>query len=268
MLDQLLDLLAPGWVGSLIGLAGIAAAALTYVLSRRRTILSYRTRGVRLLGQAGSKLPDGVTVQYQGKDIPRLTRSVVVLWNDGETTISGTDLIPNDPLRIVVEDDTSVVACTLLKSTRAVLQANCTLRKDNSQEVLLNFGFLDPSDGVVVELLHTGRDLHPRVKGTVRGIPQGPKNRGRVLPKKPPSVSVPLLRSRKAFALIVVTVGCAISIAGVMTSTVSTISPPTKTVAPKYALISAGALYAGLGCLMLWMLRRRYPRSLHSEELE
>ena len=174
MLNEVLDALAPGWVGSLIGLVGIAAAGITYFLSRQRTIVSYRTRGVRLLGHAESKLPDGVSVQYQGKDIPRLTRSVVVLWNDGEKTISGTDVVQEDPIRVDVGADSSVVACSVLRSSRQVLNASCQRSATDAQIATISFSYLDPNDGLVVEILHTGMERYPTVKGTIRGIPQGP----------------------------------------------------------------------------------------------
>ena len=61
MLDKLLNVLAPGWVGSIIGLAGIAAAVIAYVRSRQRAILAYRTRGMSLLGNDEANLPKEVS---------------------------------------------------------------------------------------------------------------------------------------------------------------------------------------------------------------
>ena len=268
MLNEILDALAPGWVGSLIGLVGIAAAAVTYILSRQRSIISYRTRGVRLLGHAESKLPNEVNVQYRGKDIPRLTRSVVVLWNDGERTISGADIVQEDPICIDAGADSSIVACTLLKSTRPVVQASCQQSTQDTKIVIVSFSFLDPGDGLVVEILHTGKERYPTVGGTIRGIPQGPKNRGRVLSQRPPAMSIPFMRSRKTFAVVVVVAGFVVAASGVLFPFVSLQAATAKAAAPRYALLIAGALYAGLGCLVLWMLRRRYPRALHTEELE
>jgi len=268
MLNEVLDALAPGWVGSLIGLIGIAAAGGTYVLSRQRSIISYRTRGVRLLGHAESKLPDEVNVQYRGKDIPRLTRSVVVLWNDGEKTISGSDIVQEDPIRVDVGVDSSIVACTLLRSTRPVLKASCQQSTQDAQTATISFSFLDSNDGLVVEILHTGKERYPTVKGTIRGIPQGPRNRGRVLSQKPPSTSIPFLRSRRTLALVFIILGFLVSAAGTLLPLFDLPTAIAKTTAPKYALIIAGALYAGLGCLLFWVLRRRYPRALHTEELE
>ena len=62
MLDKLVNALAPGWVGSVIGILGIAAAAVTYLLGRQRSILAYRTKGARLLGHTEARLPSEITV--------------------------------------------------------------------------------------------------------------------------------------------------------------------------------------------------------------
>jgi len=243
-------------------------AGITYVLSRQRSIISYRARGVRLLGHAESKLPKEVSVQYRGSDIPRLTRSVVVLWNDGEKTISGADIVKEDPIRIDTGDDSSIVACTLLKAARPVLQASCQQSTQDSRTVVVSFDFLDPNDGLVVELLHTGRERYPVVRGTVRGIPQGPKNRGRVLAQKLPGARMPFMRSRRMFGVFVIAVGVLISFSGVIFNYLGQQESTAKAAVPKYALLSAGALYVVLGFIILLMLRRRYPQILHCEEME
>lgn len=92
-IDKALDLLAPGWVGSIIGLLGIAAAFVTYILTRQRSRVAYRYAGERLLGLTSDGLPADITVQYRGQSIPRLTRTLVVFWNGGEKTILAQDLV-------------------------------------------------------------------------------------------------------------------------------------------------------------------------------
>lgn len=268
MLDKVLDSLAPGWVGSLIGIIGIAAAVITYLLTRQRTLLSYRVRGVRLLGHAEANLPPGVTVQYQGVEIPRLTRSVIVLWNDGERTIQGTDIVETDPLRVSIDDDCQVVACTLLKASRQAIQANVALLEGIRPSIRLTFDFLDANDGLVVEVLHTGKIRYPTVVGTIRGLPNGVRNRGRVLSQRAPAFQVRTNRTRRALAIGVTLIGAALAFGGfIATTTIEPVSP-TKSVIARYALVFAGALYSGLGLLLLWLIRKRYPKALHTEELD
>ena len=268
MLDKVLDILAPGWVGSLIGIVGIAAAVVTYLLTRQRTLLSYRVRGVLLLGHAEAKLPPGVTVQYHGTEIPRLTRSVVVLWNDGEKTVQGTDIVESDPLRIAIDDDCQVVACTLLKTSRPAIRADVALSSGPRPNIILNFDFLDSTDGLVVEVLHTGKVRYLTVVGTVRGLPHGVRNRGRVLSQRAPTLQVRTNRTRRALAIAVLLIGFAFAIGGFFATTAIEPLNSTNSTVARYALVFAGASYSGLGLLFLWLIRKRYPKALHTEELE
>ena len=263
MLNEILDYLAPGWVGSLIGLIGIAAAGITYVLSRQRAIISYRTRGVRLLGHAESKLPDEVTVLYRGKDIPRLTRSVVVLWNDGEKTVLGVDIVSEDPIRVDVGDDGSVVACTVLTTTRSVLQVTCQQSKECAQTANISFSFLDPKDGLVVEILHTGKERYPKVKGTIRGMPQGLNYRGRSLSLKPSD-----LRWFKVQAIVLIGIGVVLFGVGSKLPIFDAVGVAAKSDAFRYLIIIFAVLTSGFGSLLLLLLSRRYPRALQSFNLE
>jgi hypothetical protein len=266
MLSEILDALAPGWDGSLIGLLGIAAAGITYALSRQRSIVAYRARGVRLLGHTDSKLPSEVNVQFRGVDIPRLTRTVIVLWNDGEKTIAGSDIVQDDPLCIDVGADASIVACSLLKSTRPVIQATCSHSTQGKSCAAVSFSFLDSGDGMVVEILHTGEQRYPTVSGTIRGIPRGLKNRGKVLSQLPSRLPMPV--SRRTLAVVVLLTGIAFAIVGTFYPQLFARQSTTEQALPSYAILTASALYVSLGGLMLWMLRRRYPRALHTEELE
>src|SRR5438477_8505394 len=110
---QVLEALAPGWVGSLIGIVGIVAAITTYFLTRRRKLLAYRTRGMRLLGAVEAGLPNEVTVQYRGRNVPRLTRSFLIVWNAGEVTISGREVVGTDPLKIDLGDEAEILSASV-----------------------------------------------------------------------------------------------------------------------------------------------------------
>lgn len=266
--SRLAEILAPGWVGSVIGILGIAAAGITYVLSRQRSILAFRTRGIRLLGHDDAKLPPAVTVQHEGRNIPRLTRSLVVLWNAGERTLMGRDIVESDPLRIEFDSEAAILSVALARCSREVINASAIVATDRAGCVYVGFEFLDTNDGLVLEVLHSGQRRHPMVKGTIRGMPAGPKSLGRLLSRRPPPLPFPFPGSRRVFAALVVIVGLAFAAYGIWYPVADVASMPTKPTAFRFGIATAGVLYAGLGCLLFWFFRRRYPRSLHSEELE
>lgn len=269
---EVLDWLAKGWVGSLIGLLGVAAAVVTYFLTRQRGLVAYRYTGRRLLGLASEGLPSGIRVFYHDQEIPRLTRSLVVIWNEGEKTITSDDIVSSDPFRLRVQGDGRVLAATVLREARDVSKFTASVRSTAPNEIELGFAFLDSGDGAVVEVLHTSHGRHVDVLGTIRGLPRGLKNLGLV-----GSLGPLRLRRSLPFGVTPRSLGWSITIIGVLI-TVGSLSFPSPfpvdgnvRVSPirgEHILAFAGAAYFLLGTFMVYVSRRRYPRGLHLNDLE
>lgn len=265
-LDSVLTALAPGWVGSLIGIVGLVAAGVTYILTRQRTIIAYRTRGMQLLGSLEAKLPREVTVQYRGKDVPRLTRSLVVIWNDGERTINQSDVVDTAPLLLDVGNGAEILSASVVKSSRDVIQLNCRPNDHKHHQILISFEFLDSKDGGVIEVLHTAERRHLKLLGTIKGMPNGPKNLGGLLSSQHPVKSIPFVKSRRSIAGLTIVVGVVLVLVGF--NLVNFSNCPKVFTGLQYPLALGGLLYVVMGGYFLWFIRRRYPRALHVEELD
>lgn len=266
-LKDALELLAPGWVGSIIGLGGIAAAIITYVLTRQRARFAYRYAGERLLGLSAEGLPTDITVQYRGQEIPRLTRTLVVFWNAGEKTLPSEDIVSSDPLRLRLRDDGRILAATVLKQARDVCQVQAQYDPSNPSEVAISFAFLDSGDGAVVEILHTGEKRHADFLGTIRGIPNGLHDLGRIAAQRYMRDSFPMLVSPRKLGWVASAVGLAIAGAALLVpwqylEQISAVAFPGGLV-----IAGAGTLYALLGLALIFLTRRRYPKALHIDEL-
>lgn len=265
---SVLDMLSPGWVGSLIGLVGIAAAVVTYFLTRQRSRLAFRYAGERLLGLAGDGLPTDITVQYRGQQIPRLTRTLIVFWNAGEKSISGSDVVQSDPLRVNIEEDGAVLSATVLKTSRDVCQFQANMSADKQTQVNLGFEFLDAGDGAVVEILHTSEKRVADIEGTIRGLPKGLDNLGRITAIGRVRRPFPFRGSPRKLGFAAALIGALAVFAALLVPwdsipKLSAQDPPVRWVAA-----GAGALYFLLGCALVVLTRRRYPPALHVEELE
>jgi hypothetical protein len=64
----------------------------------------------------------------------------------------------------------------LAKVTRPQIKFVAAVKQANILQI--QFDFLDPGDGAVIELLHTSASRWPSAAGTIRGIPQGPVDQG------------------------------------------------------------------------------------------
>ncbi len=268
-IDEALRVLGLGWIGGLLGICGLIFGYVTYVRSRRRTTMAYVHLGEHLLGSASDTLPPLIDVLYDGIAIPRLTKSLVIIWNNGENTIAGTDIVVKDPLRLQVGTDGEILSVSVLKTSRVVNDVRIGYSESTAaNEAMLTFDFLDANDGVVVEILHTSTDRKPRIKGTLRGLPKGFTNLGQFARPKPRK------NARKDKVLKVVpTVSLFFACSAVLFTTMYSHSYSLSDLQESlssgtYAAIGALAGFFCMGVIDALNSRRRYPKSLHLEALE
>jgi hypothetical protein len=171
---------AAQWLGTIIGLIGLVAATVFYIRSRRTHRLSYQRRDITLLGSEDSVFPDEVDIHFDGKSVPQVTSSMFVLWNRGNTTFRGTDIVERDPLRFRIEGTGSILKVRILRRTRSVNEASIN-NSAGGGDAGITFDFLDPRDGVLVEVLHSGNQSALELCGTLRGLPSGLENLGSIM---------------------------------------------------------------------------------------
>ena len=149
-MDFVLTLMSQGWVGTVVGIAGIVLAIVFYLRSKRKAKLAYQHDHVMLVGGRGAGI-------RRGRDsicctvVPRITASKIVIWNCGDRTINGADVVAGDRLRLEVLDSGQILKHTILCQTRSVNGWKIHQPAPN----LLNLIFLDPGDGINIEVVHS-----------------------------------------------------------------------------------------------------------------
>ncbi len=268
-IDEALRVLGLGWIGGLLGIGGLIFGYVTYVRSRRRTKMAYVHLGEHLLGSASDTLPPLIDVLYDGIAIPRLTKTLVIIWNNGENTIASADIVDKDPLRLQVGTDGEILSVSLLKKSRAVNDVQIAYEESASaNEAMLTFDFLDANDGVVVEILHTSTDRKPRISGTLRGLPRGFTNLGQFTRPKPQKKVRKERVSKAVFAVTTI-----LFVAAGFWTAIYDSQLPTPDISARLTTGSSALIGALAGVICMWALtaftsRRRYPKSLHLEALE
>jgi hypothetical protein len=257
VVSRIVEFLSLPMVGTLLGIAGLAVAFVTYVLTRQRRILAFQQRGQKLLGHEAQGLPEAVGVTYRGRAIPRVTKTFVVLWNAGEKVISGTDIVESDRLRIDVGEDAEILSTNVRASTRAVV--GLKILDVSARVAEIKFDFLDAGDGAVVELLHTGHRKFVRVAGTVKGLPRGASDRGVVIAVPPvrfrDHLSLEWFVTRPAVQWVILALSCVGVWYAAFGSTL--LGGVERTV-----IGGTAAVYVGFSAAAIWMTRRRFPRAL------
>lgn len=256
--------LSVGWVGSVLGIVGLIVAALTYLATRQRTKLAFAHSSQRLLGHKDEGLPQGISVKFMGADIPRLSRSILAIWNEGEKTIHQSDLVPADPLRISVGQDGKILTVTTLDVSRDVNRISFNIGINGPHEVLIAFDFLDQHDGAVVEILHTSENRTAKVLGTVRGLPRGVSDYGVLVTKSQFERKLPVLKylKPKYLGYFTIAIGCAFAILGYFD-----VKPPARDFDGDKLIYVAAAMYIVLGGALVWLIRRKHPKTLSIEDV-
>jgi hypothetical protein len=170
-------LMNEGWFGLVVGVViAIATTALALRLHSkglRRVSLRFMSGDVSLVSPSDSIETDHfLEIWYAGKQVPRVTSTSYGIWNDGTETFRHADIVESDPLRLHLTDASSrILQVSVEGQTRTVNRAVARVVSD--EDVVLDFDFLDPTDGFRVEVLHTGTPGTLEVAGTIRGLKAG-----------------------------------------------------------------------------------------------
>lgn len=161
---------------------GIITSYVFYIVSRTRSRINYQTSNLQIIGNISLKLPQDFEVTMSGVKINSLHKSQIVVWNGGNTTITGDSIVKDDPLRIVFSPGTKIFDFNITALSRKVNKF--VIKNFNSDitenELLLDFDFMDKKDGVMIEVLHTESIKEPILNGTIKGLKNGIKNKGQI----------------------------------------------------------------------------------------
>ncbi|MCH4892998.1 hypothetical protein GO308_07750 [Sphingomonas sp. SFZ2018-12] len=254
-------------VGTALGFIGVTLAVYFYFKSKQVARLALQSEEIAVVGSATSAFDQHLEVRFEGELVQRVTKTRVIIWNSGNTTIEGSRITEVDPLRAVVDAGSQILRVELVRQTRPVNGVKFTI---DERQVLFSFDFFDPNDGFVVEFIHSGTRGELEWFGTIRGIPTGLSTFNSRNPIERLVFLLPkqILRTgRVAAPLFATLLGVGMATAGLFSDQLGKFIPglywplEAKT-GPQWLMVATGALYASLPLGMLWMTRRRFPAAL------
>jgi len=277
-MDAIFNFFNQGWVGSVIGVIGVIFGVIgmfSYKFSRSTAKPSYQKSSLRLLGRKEDNLPDDVSVLFKGTEVERLTKTTIVIWNNGTEVLSGEDIVESDLLRFSFPEGSNILSFNVIKNTRDTNEFSLSKDENRNNELVINFSYLDPKDGATIEILHDSENRHPEIIGTIKGLPKGVEDLGRVYSNKPMNVKPPfnfIFPNRKLVFWTAIIMGLSLFILGVLPDGIVEIAVNEKATedkgSVKIAFIITGALYTLLPASMLWYRREKYPKALKVDEIE
>jgi hypothetical protein len=263
----MLDVLRENLLAILAVVIPIAVSYYFYRKTQKRIKFLYEVASLPILASKRGLVPEEIKIIFKKKNISKLSRETIVFWNDGNDVVYGNQVTKDDPIRIVFGYSTQILAYEILKRTQDTnkfrLVKYTAKQKFEKYAVKLDFEYLDPKDGVVIDLWHDDNAGHFRFEGTLIGV-----NKAIGLHRKVPRRSIlrrvthwmrgsdiPLRMFQVIILLLCVGSVLAWAFAG----------EETVPLAIKYFLRSMlflSSIYIIVPSILHWYVRHRYPMDL------
>lgn len=274
MIQQLFNIFNQGWVGSLIGFVGLVIGIVgifSYKISKSSGKPALQKYSLKIIGKEDTEVEDDIEILYKGTKVNRLTKTIIVFWNNGTETIDGKDVVVTDPISFSFSDDEKIISQKIIRNTRNVNNPKLSTPVGIVNSAILNFDFLDPNDGVTIEFLHTDTKRYPKVSGTIKGVPSGIYDAGIVVTDSLLNTKTPLniiFKSHKKVLYIALALGLIVFGIGLLPDPIyeyigSIVKSSDENVTSgRWFFITLGFTYFSLAAFVLWSGRRKYPRKL------
>ncbi|MTJ91571.1 MAG: hypothetical protein F8N36_01715 [Desulfovibrio sp.] len=262
ILDSAFKFLNQGWVGIVIG---VLTSWILFFKGKRKAMLSAQLSRLTIISPRLDEIPNDVKILYKGSEIKQLNKTNIILWNCGTETLHGASIVEDSPLCISLLNGDNILRFQIVKETRTVNKVRLIALENNNHSINIQFDFLDPNDGVNIEILHDSR-IDPDIEGTLRGMPSGIT----IVNKKSPS-SLILKEINNAFSKLVhkifpIIMGFFGLVLLIIYILLELDQIPGQQVSAhsfeNYMLLAIGLLYFITPFVSLWITRKRYPKCL------
>lgn len=246
-----------GTVPSIIALLSVALAIIFYIKGKKVKLPCYAVRTVNIVRDLVSKF-ESLEMRYSGQPIRNLSVTKIAFWNAGRDTVDAQNIAPADPLRVRVKKGCKIFDAKIVYAKNLANQFSTTISDDQSYTTL-QFDYVDKDEGVVIQLIHTGRSNDDiKVRGSIKGA-------GKPTYRYVPSSSTKRFRRVKAigfFSVALMLIGLLLYLAG---------RPPTeqeRVVFFRIMLPVSSLLIIGYSMLGFRVLKRRLPEGFDVFEEE
>jgi hypothetical protein len=264
---MIIDFLSSGFTGSMLGIAGLIYAVYTYRKSKIGKRLTSTRESIEII-DPDNESSEKIEITYEGIKVPRVIKSKIILWNSGNKTIDGNDNVEKDPIRVEFGSEDRIISSSIIKTTNQSNGAELNVKEDK-RILFFSFDYLDPKDGVCIEVIHTEKRIRPKVTGKIKGMPDGIKSWS-ITNKKSKIQKIIFEKINKwVFASLTLLLGIFIFSVGVLSMFNEDVRKGSlileNSASSHYFLIVFGLLYSSIPVRFFWRNRKKHPRSLDSE---
>jgi len=171
MLNTLSAAVERPWVSLLVGTALAIYGIIISLRSAVRRRLSYVIADSVILGVNNPTWHNELEIKYRGVTVQQLTACRIGIWNSGNTTIHGSQIVEADALRVQVTSSDTLLVTSLVGVSREILNVSVCPVDDTSAKI--SFDYLDPGDGFVIHTAQSASQGKTAISGSIRELSQG-----------------------------------------------------------------------------------------------
>ena len=164
----------------LITVVGSSFAILAYFKPRKRQRLLYKTYRIQYFGEQKLALPSDFVMIFQGENVKRLAKTILILWNGGTDVLIGEDITTDNRIRIHLPEGNKILSNKLVGESDKSNNLRIEELLDMPNEFAINYKYLNTDDGAVIEVMHDSEDNDLTIIGAAKGLSGGPKKMGNV----------------------------------------------------------------------------------------
>lgn len=137
----------------------------TWKKGREKRRISYCKKTNQVI-YGGKKLIESLNITYDGVVVDALSISRIMIWNSGNRVLSVSDFASADRLSIKACENERLLDCQLIDES----ESNNRFELSSDGKTLnISFEFIDPNQGSVIQVVHSGGGDSIRLCGRIKG---------------------------------------------------------------------------------------------------
>ena len=135
--------------------------------SKRKKELSCYKNSYTIVKGGKSLLPD-LELKYKNEPIQELVITKYAIWNSGNEVLQREDIVEIKPLQVSCNgEDTRILDVKILQESDETNQF--VVVDMDKQHARINFDYVAPKDGIVIQIMHTGESQDVMVECKIKG---------------------------------------------------------------------------------------------------
>lgn len=135
--------------------------------SKRKKELSCYKNSYTIVKGGKSPLPD-LELKYKNEQIQELVITKYAIWNSGNEVLQRSDIVEIKPLQVsCIVENTRILDVKIIRESDETNQF--VIVDVDKQHARINFDYVAPKDGIVIQIMHTGESQDIMVDCKIKG---------------------------------------------------------------------------------------------------